>query len=113
MALKTIRQTFVVDVVFTVRDQTALNSHIDEPAHKQAEGVSNAVDKLLGNACSDNPDSISTTLLGEVTSCIIKGEVPLNYPDCVEARVVRVSYQETTPRCPPPPEAVPMHPSAI
>lgn len=78
------------------------------PREAAPEGYRNAFDKLPADA---DDDLILRTILGEVTSLIIRNEIPAFYPPedmgC-KARISKVAYQETPEKLDPPSDAIPL-----
>ena len=116
MSIKTMKISYAVESVIQISEDGAapmlrnyrlLRDGI-VPREAAPEGYRNAIDKLPADA---DDDLVLRTILGEVTSLIIRDEVPAFYPpedEGFKARISKVSYQETPEKLDPPSDAIPL-----
>ena len=116
MSIKTMKISYAVESVIQISEDGAapmLRNYrmlCDGIVPREAvpEGYRNAIDKLPADA---DDDLILRTIVGEVTSLIIRDEVPAFYPpedEGVKARISKVSYQETPEKLDHPSDAIPL-----
>ena len=116
MSTKTLKISYAVESVVQISEEGAegllCNYELLRrglmPHDKVPEGYKSAFTKLPNDA---SDEQILRTIVGEVTSLIIKREVPTFYPPedkGFKARISKVEYQETPEKLDPPSDATPL-----
>lgn len=116
MSITTLKISYAVESVVQISEEGAAflleNYHQVRsglvPQNDAPEGFKSAIAKLPNDATDEQ---ILRTIVGEVTSLIITNEVPTFYPpkdDGFEARISKVTYQETPEKLDPPSYVTPM-----
>lgn len=116
MSIKTLKISYAVESVIQLSEDGAallLKNYRQirdgtVPREDAPDGFLNAIDKLPADA---DDDLILRTVVGEVTSLIIRDEIPACYPPedkGFKARISKVAYQETPEKLDPPSDAIPL-----
>jgi len=116
MSIKTLKISYAVESVVQISEDVAaflLENYRRTrdgivPRETAPDGVLNAIDKLPADA---DDDLILRTIVGEVTSLIIRDDVPAFYPPedvGFKTRISKVAYQETPEKLDPPSDAIPL-----